>query len=257
MFEGSMCGVGAVRQIVFVFLLAKADAKGFVSVNPKVIALHTGEHIERVEEALNYLQQPDAQSRNKKDEGRRIVREGEYQYRIVNYETYREMRSADDKREYDRNYHRKRRSKCSGMNDSRIESHSVADGRQNRLSKGTSKGKGKGTLNTLVDSPNESTSESDQVALVVGTWNRITRGKLPKAIKATDTRKRLIAARLKEDGWFEDFKKACVFVSTDCFYLGETDDNYWVATIDYLLRAGKATELGEKQSALEQRGMPG
>jgi hypothetical protein len=48
------------------------------------------------------LRSPDPRSRNKLHEGKRLVKEGEYQYFIPSWETYHEIKNADDRREYNR-----------------------------------------------------------------------------------------------------------------------------------------------------------
>jgi hypothetical protein len=85
---------------------------------------------------------------------------------------------------------------------------------------------------------------SSKAAHVVETYNRAAaKGKLPQA-KLTAKRRRIIDARLKESGWFDDFERACQFVIASDFHLGNNDRG-WVANLDYLLKAGKATELAE------------
>ena len=78
----------------------------------------------------------------------------------------------------------------------------------------------------------------------VGLWNTITLGTpLPKA-KLITKRQRLIARRLKEPGWLDDFTVACQFVRDSPFHCGK-NDRRWRASIDYILQDGKASELAE------------
>lgn len=85
--------------------------------------------------------------------------------------------------------------------------------------------------------------------IVVQAWNASVEGtNLPKA-RETTPRRRTIATRLKEKGWIEDFRIAAAFVASSPFHCGD-NDRKWTATIDYLLQAGKATELAEKQKAI-------
>ena len=85
--------------------------------------------------------------------------------------------------------------------------------------------------------------------IVVQAWNSSVEGtNLPKA-RETTPRRRTIATRLKEKGWIEDFRIAAAFVASSPFHCGD-NDRKWTATIDYLLQAGKATELAEKQKAI-------
>ena len=89
-----------------------------------------------------------------------------------------------------------------------------------------------------------STAPAVKSADVVAIWNEATQGKLPQA-KSTPKRQTVIQTRLKEPGWLPDFRAACAFLAVTAWYAG-ANDRGWVATLDYALQAGKATELAEK-----------
>jgi hypothetical protein len=108
MYTGSMFGAGMHVFAVWNYAIANADAKGFVELNPRPVAAALGGSHTDVHAALDYLGEPDPHSRNDADEGRRLVREGQFLYKIVSYEHYRDMRNLEAKREYDRDYQRKR-----------------------------------------------------------------------------------------------------------------------------------------------------
>lgn len=101
MYEGSMIGAGINVFAVWNYMITKARA-GTVEVNPKLLAFTLGGTGKEVVSALIFLQQPDKQSRSKLEGGRRIVKEGEFQYRIVNWEKYQLIKNAADKRDYNR-----------------------------------------------------------------------------------------------------------------------------------------------------------
>jgi hypothetical protein len=105
MYEGSMIGAGLNVFAVWNYVIAK-NRSGIVEINPKLLAFTLGgmdkEAEEQVESALKFLQRPDPKSRSKLDDGRRLVKEGEYQYRLVNWEYYNRIRNEDDRREYNR-----------------------------------------------------------------------------------------------------------------------------------------------------------
>jgi hypothetical protein len=82
---------------------------------------------------------------------------------------------------------------------------------------------------------------------VISIWNESTQGKLPKA-KLIPKRETEIKARLKEPGWLDDFRASCSYLITQPWATGQ-GDKPWTATIDYLLRKGKATENAEKSNA--------
>jgi hypothetical protein len=75
---------------------------GVIELNPKLLKTILGGELEEIESALEYLSRPDPDSRSKSEDGRRIVKEGQFQYRVVNWEDYQAMKNADDLREYNR-----------------------------------------------------------------------------------------------------------------------------------------------------------
>jgi hypothetical protein len=89
-----------------------------------------------------------------------------------------------------------------------------------------------------------STAAAVKSAEVVTIWNELTQGKLPHA-KSSLNRQKVIQTRLKEPGWLPDFRAACAYLAETPWYTGH-NDRQWVATIDFALQAGKATELAEK-----------
>lgn len=102
MYEGSMIGAGINVFAVWNYVITKARG-GSVEVNPKLLAFTLGGTEKEIEEALVFLQQPDPKSRSHAEDGRRIIKDGEYQYRLVNWEYYQKIRNAEDRREYNRN----------------------------------------------------------------------------------------------------------------------------------------------------------
>ena len=101
MYEGSMIGAGMHVFAVWNYIITKARG-GAVEINPKLLAFTLGGTEDMVRSALGVLSSPDPDSRSKLEGGRRIMREGEFQYRLVNWEYYQRIRSAEDKREYNR-----------------------------------------------------------------------------------------------------------------------------------------------------------
>lgn len=91
----------------------------------------------------------------------------------------------------------------------------------------------------------------DTAAEVVAAWNAMAEvAGLPKA-RATDRRRELIRARLRDGDWLADFGQACTVVAASTWHRGDNPSG-WVATIDYLLQRGKATELAERAKAAPQ-----
>lgn len=101
MYEGSMVGSGIHVFAVWNYIITKARG-GAVEINPKLLAFTLGGTEDQIRDALEFLQQPDPDSRSKVDEGRRLVKDGQFQYRIVNWERYAVIKNAVDRREYNR-----------------------------------------------------------------------------------------------------------------------------------------------------------
>lgn len=102
MYEGSMMGAGPWVFALWPYIIANCDRRGYVELNPRLIAAKIGGSSADARSAIEYLAAPDPESRSKDEGGRRIAKEGEYLYRIVNYEKYRDIRNAENRREQNR-----------------------------------------------------------------------------------------------------------------------------------------------------------
>lgn len=101
MYEGSMYGAGIAVFAVWGYVIANCN-KGAVELNPKKLADTLGGTMQEVTEAIQFLERPDEHSRFKEYGGRRLVKEGEFQYRVPSWEFYRQIRNEDERREYNR-----------------------------------------------------------------------------------------------------------------------------------------------------------
>lgn len=100
LYRGSLVGSGSDVFAVWGYVIANTR-RSYVELNPKFLARVIGESEERMAAAVEFLCQPDPQSTNGKDyEGRRLVKEGTYQYLVPNWELYRRMKDEDDRRAY-------------------------------------------------------------------------------------------------------------------------------------------------------------
>lgn len=113
-YTGSMYGAGPIIFSVWPWLIANANAEGEVECNPRFLGPVLGIDPKEVREALDYLQAPDEESRSKKDDGRRLIQTGEYEYQIVNYAQYRAIRDPDARKAYKREWMRQKRAKERG-----------------------------------------------------------------------------------------------------------------------------------------------
>ena len=110
MYTGSMMGAGS--HVFAVWGYCVANANGYehtVELNSKLLAFIIGDTQERIEQAITYLCAPDSDSRTKSEDGRRLLKLGEYLYRVVNHRKYREMTSDDPKAVDAKNRQRKHR----------------------------------------------------------------------------------------------------------------------------------------------------
>lgn len=100
-YTGSMMGAGADIFAVWGYVIAHA-VNGHVEINPALLKTVIGMSEKRVNAAIEYLCAPDHNSRTEDEDGRRMVREGKFLYRVVNHLHYRGMANRADKQESDR-----------------------------------------------------------------------------------------------------------------------------------------------------------
>jgi hypothetical protein len=101
MYTGSMCGVGTDVFAVWGYVIAHA-VDGQVELNPKLMSAQLGAPEDCVRNAICFLCQPDPESRNPDEEGRRLVHQGAFLYRVVTHPHYRSMANSAEQREYNR-----------------------------------------------------------------------------------------------------------------------------------------------------------
>lgn len=114
MYEGSMYGAGVAVFAVWGYVIAHVR-KSRVELNPVKLADTLGGDVKEMASAIEVLMKPDANSRHKEHDGRRLLREGQFQYFVPSWESYQGIRNSDDRREYNkikqREYRAKKRSK--------------------------------------------------------------------------------------------------------------------------------------------------
>ena len=118
MYQGSMIGAGAVVFAVMGYVIANQSPgagagmepeKLYCELNPKLLAFILGEPEESVANAIEFLCRPDPGSRTKEEDGRRLVRVGQFAYWVVNGRRYRGMRDPERRREQNREAKRRER----------------------------------------------------------------------------------------------------------------------------------------------------
>lgn len=100
-YTGSMYGAGPTVFAVWGYVIANAGF-GVVELNPKAIASALGSPEADVVAAIDVLCSPDENSRSKDEQGRRLIREGQFQHRVVNHSFYRSILNETERREYNR-----------------------------------------------------------------------------------------------------------------------------------------------------------
>lgn len=115
MYEGSMVGAGAVVFAVMGYVIAKQEPDrevgSQVRLNPVLLATILGEPEKDIVKAIEFLSSPDPSSTTKKQEGRRLVKIGEFDYQVVNGAKYRAIRDEETRREQNREAQRRYRKK--------------------------------------------------------------------------------------------------------------------------------------------------
>lgn len=111
MYTGSMHGAGAHVFAVWGWIIANTDRDATVEINPNYVGPILGCAADAVESALRFLLAPDERSRNRSNEGRRLLHLGAYLYQVVSFHKYRKLTSTDDRRRYMKDYMRRYRAK--------------------------------------------------------------------------------------------------------------------------------------------------
>lgn len=118
MYDGTLATKGPWQALVtFQQLLVLCDRFGVVDMTREVIARRTTIPLEIITTGIDALEQPDPNSRRPDDDGRRIVRLDDHRdwgWQIVNYGHYRDLKNAEDRREYQKNLMRERRAAAKG-----------------------------------------------------------------------------------------------------------------------------------------------
>ncbi|MBA2334825.1 MAG: hypothetical protein H0V90_07800 [Blastocatellia bacterium] len=122
-------------RIVWITLLAMSDKDGICEGSIPGLADMARVSIEDCELSLHELMTPDPYSRTPDFEGRRIEAVVGTGWRLLNHAKYRNLMSAEERREYQRNYQSAKRAKEKARQDSVINSSSLSTDVNNPSSK--------------------------------------------------------------------------------------------------------------------------
>ncbi len=110
MYDGSMYGSGVAVFAVWGYVISHTR-EGRIELNSRKLADTLGGEVKEIEDAIAFLEKPDAESRQKEHGGRRLLKEGEYQYAVPSWEHYQRLKNEADRREYNREAKRRERAR--------------------------------------------------------------------------------------------------------------------------------------------------
>ena len=109
LFTGSMVGSGPTVFAVWTYVIAHAKPPGTVEINPKILATVLGCAEADVLRAIGTLCSPDPASRSPEEDGRRLIPEGPFLYRVPTWPKYNAIRNEIERREQNREAQRRSR----------------------------------------------------------------------------------------------------------------------------------------------------
>jgi len=100
------------NMVVFQQLIVLADEQGIVDITIEAIARRTNMPFKMIEKAIRELEKPDPTSRNRKHQGRRLIRldrHRDWGWKLPTYTEYSKRITTEQKRQYNRERMRERR----------------------------------------------------------------------------------------------------------------------------------------------------
>ena len=229
MYNGSMVGAGAHVFAVWGYCISNADASMHtVRLNPALLATVLGEPVDKIKDAIEFLEKPDKDSCCTDHEGSRIVNTSGMEYLVVSHEHYRGIKSHTDRTEYMREYMRKRREKGNDVNTCKHESLQLTH-----------------TYASVSASDSVST-DRENYAETTDKWNSLAeKHGLAKIREITGRRRKHYKARLSENADFWDVLEKEI-PELNNFALGKQDGKKWKITFDYCVSSqDKFNKLAE------------
>jgi len=244
-------------RIVWITMLAIADARGYVGASVPGLAHSARVSIEECVEALELFQQPDQYSRDKEYEGRRIEA-CEGGWLLLNYRKRRELRDPEKRREQNREAQARWRAnhrEQSGKPDSGAAEPkpniSQSQPESARVSQESAQVEEEAKADQEIPPtpqggetppPDAQPRFAKQVRQVFDHWVRV-RGKDPKRVQLTTDRKRKIEARLRERYSVADICAAIDGVARSPHHCGENDTGQVWDDLTLICRSGSKLEM--------------
>ena len=235
MYDGSIYGRWQ-AIVTFQQMIALADKDGIVDMTAQALSARTSIPLEIIEKGIADLETPDKVSRTPDEEGRRIILLDEHRpwgWRITNYDKYREIRTAEERREYHRQYWHKRKLNKTQQTQPIVEAEVEV----------------KAENNTADISPTESKLSATPYQKIVDLYHE-TLPELPRVAKLTKTRKGYIQQRWKEDmpelkNWGNFFN----YVGESDFLMGKVngsgDRPPFRADLEWLIKPSNFVKIAE------------
>lgn len=121
-----MVGSGPDVFAVWAYVIANA-VDGQVELNPILLSASIGCPPDRIVAAIEALCSPDKNSRSQAEDGRRLIKEGSFAYKVVNHSIYRSILNESERREYNRVKQAERRARLVSVKKSNTVSMTVID----------------------------------------------------------------------------------------------------------------------------------
>lgn len=217
MYDGSIYGKWE-AIVTFQQMIALADKEGTIDMTPHALSARTSIPLEIIQKGINDLESPDPMSRTPDDEGRRITRLDEHRqwgWRITNYQKYREIRTAEERREYHRQYWHKRKLKLKSIDSTETQqTQPIAEAEAEAEA-----------LKDSRSSPNGDSPPPVPFSKIVSLYHEILPG-LPRVEKLGKTREGYIRQRWKEDlPTIDHWKNFFDYVGQSKFLMGKVPGN--------------------------------
>lgn len=113
-----MVGAGAIVFAVMGYVIANFELDRAVGaqvrLNPVILGAILGENPKDIQKAINYLCSPDPLSTSAEQSGKRLIKLGQFDYRVVNGAKYHAIRNAEERREQNRTNQAAKRARDKG-----------------------------------------------------------------------------------------------------------------------------------------------
>jgi len=185
---------------VWLALLLLANREGFVEIPIPALASRARVDLDDCAGAIARLESPDPYSRTALEEGRRILRvtADKTLWKIVNYEYYRALRSAEQKRKYQRLYMKdyRRRKKEALQSEEKLTESLQSDEKSNELAHAEAEASAE--FKKTTSSSSSRGDDSEFVKKVVEFWKE--NDLRPRLRAISPARRSMILARRREYG---------------------------------------------------------